>query len=178
MVVESSPREKKDKDVESSPQKKKKSLLFIILGVILLAIGGGGFFAYQKLLVKKHAATENVAAPGASDPTQHGGAPSNSPGVIYPMQPFIVNLADPQGKRYLKIKIELEIDSKEVADRLTKVDARLRDTVIMLLSSLTFEDIMTPEGKIRIRDELMDRFNQTIRPERINGIYFTELFVQ
>lgn len=176
MKEESSPQKKKDE--ESSPQKKKKSLLFIILGVILLAIGGGGFFAYQKLLAKKHAATENVATQEASATIQHGGAPSQAPGVIYSMQPFIVNLADPLGKRYLKIKIELEVNSKEVADNLTKVDAKLRDTVIMLLSSLTFEEIMTPEGKIRIRDELMDSFNQTIRPERINGIYFTELVVQ
>jgi flagellar FliL protein len=37
---------------------------------------------------------------------------------------------------------------------------------------------MTPEGKIRIRDELLERFNQIMRPDRIKNIYFTEFVVQ
>lgn len=37
---------------------------------------------------------------------------------------------------------------------------------------------MTPEGKIQIRDELLDRFNQILRPDRVLNIYFTDFVVQ
>lgn len=48
----------------------------------------------------------------------------------------------------------------------------------MLLSSLSFEEIMTPEGKIRIRDELLERFNVVLRPVRVRNVYFTEFVLQ
>lgn len=48
----------------------------------------------------------------------------------------------------------------------------------MLLTSLAFEEVMTPEGKIRIRVELLERFNQAARPDRIKNIYFSDFVVQ
>ena len=54
----------------------------------------------------------------------------------------------------------------------------MRDAVIVMLTSLSFEEVMTPEGKIRIRDELLIRFNQILKPDRIKNIYFTEFLVQ
>ena len=55
---------------------------------------------------------------------------------------------------------------------------KLRDMVITLLTSLTFEEVMTPEGKVQIRDELLERFNQILRPDRVRNIYFTDFVVQ
>jgi flagellar FliL protein len=63
-------------------------------------------------------------------------------------------------------------------EKAKQVAPKLRDMVIMMLTSLSFEEVMTPEGKIRIRDELLERFNQVMRPDRIKNIYFTEFVVQ
>ncbi len=154
---------------QQPPKKKSKTLLFIVLGLSILLLGGGGFFAYTKFLAPKPA-EEKMSAEEQ--------APKQFIGEIYAMEPFVVNLADPKGKRYLKIKIELELESPEAVAQAEKVSPKLRDMVIMMLTSLTFEDVMTPEGKIRIRDELFERFNQIMRPERIKNIYFTEFVVQ
>lgn len=158
-------------ETENVPQKKKKLVFLIVVAVAVLLLGGAGFFAYTKMMAPPPPAADGHG--GAEE--KHAAAPEN---VIYGLQPFVVNLADPKGKRYLKVKIELEVTSKEAVGRLEKLDAKLRDSVIMLLTSLTFEDVMTPEGKLRIRDELLDRFNQTVKPERINSIYFSEFVVQ
>jgi len=158
-------------ETENVPQKKKKLVFLIVLAVAVLLMGGAGFFAYTKMIASPPPAAEHGG--GAEEkPAQ---APEN---VIHGLQPFVVNLADPKGKRYLKVKIELEVGSEQAVARLEKLDAKLRDSVIMLLTSLTFEDVMTPEGKLRIRDELLDRFNQAVKPERINSIYFSEFVVQ
>ena len=154
---------------QQPPKKKSKALLFIVLGVSILLLGGGGFFAYTKFLAPPPAEEK-------TDATEQ--AQKQVIGEIYAMEPFVVNLADPKGKRYLKIKIELELESPEAVAIAEKVSPKLRDMVIMMLTSLTFEDVMTPEGKIRIRDELFERFNQIMRPERIKNIYFTEFVVQ
>jgi flagellar protein FliL len=97
---------------------------------------------------------------------------------MYPLEVFVVNLLDPRGKRYLKVQIEMELASPEAVARATRKNPKLRDTVIMMLTNLSFEDVMSPEGKIRIRDELLQRFNQDMRPDRVINIYFTEFVVQ
>lgn len=153
---------------EGAPQKKSKLLFFIILGAGILLIGGGGFFAYTKFLAPRPAAEENAAVQKEQQVI----------GEIFALEPFVVNLADPKGKRYLKVKVELELESPAAVEKATKVAPKLRDMVIMMLTSLSFEEVMTPEGKIRIRDELLERFNQIMRPDRIKNIYFTEFVVQ
>lgn len=84
-------------------------------------------------------------------------------GEIVTLEPFVVNLADPKGNRYLKMKISLELETLTAADKVQKVTPKLRDIVIMMLTSLSFEEVMTPEGKLRIRDELLERFNRVTR---------------
>jgi len=146
-------------------------IFFIILGVGILFLGGGGFFAYTKFLSHKPEVEET-----ADQETKKDAAPVI--GEMLVMEPFVVNLADPKGKRYLKVKIELELENKEAVDKATKASPKLRDMVIMMLTSLDFEEVMTPEGKIRVRDELMERFNEIMRPDHIKNIYFTEFVVQ
>ncbi len=155
---------------EESPKKKSKLMLFVILGVVILLLGGGGFFAYTKFLAPKPAVEEGMDAENNEPPAIIG--------EVYALEPFVVNLADPKGKRYLKVKIEIELESPEAVEKAGKVAPKLRDMVIMMLTSLGFEEVMTPEGKIRIRDELLERFNQIMRPDRIKNIYFTEFVVQ
>ncbi len=181
----------KESGGEGAPKKKSKLMLFIALGVGVALLGGGGFFAYTKFLAPKPA----VDAENGAEETGHGEKASGAKGhgeekgkgnekdkeamgEMLVLDPFVVNLADPKGKRYLKIRIELEIDSKETMAKAEKLKPKLRDTVIMMLTSLSFEEVMSPEGKIRIRDELMDRFNQLLKPERVQQIYFTDFVVQ
>ncbi|MBU2539475.1 MAG: flagellar basal body-associated FliL family protein [Proteobacteria bacterium] len=163
--------EKDTEATEQEPKKKSKMGFFIILGVGILVLGGGGFFAYTKFLGQKPA-VEDVASQEVKK------EPEAVIGEMLVMDPFVVNLADPKGKRYLKVKIELELESKEAVDKATKAAPKLRDMVIMMLTSLGFEEVMTPEGKIRVRDELLERFNEIMRPDHIKNIYFTEFVVQ
>lgn len=148
------------------PKKKSRTMPLIILALVLLLVGGGGFFAYTTFI----APPETTVVP----PTESASAI----GEMITLNEFVVNLADPKGKRYLKCKISLEVESVEAKERVAKIAPKLRDIVIMLLTSLAFEEVMTPEGKIRIRNELLERFNQAARPDRIRNLYFSDFVVQ
>jgi flagellar FliL protein len=153
-----------------APKKKSKMMLFIILGVVLLLAGGGGFLAYTKLMAPAPVA-DGAAAPVEVEEFE-------KVGEMITFKEFVVNLSDPKGKRYLKCQISLEVESIEALERIRKIEPKMRDIVIMLLTSLAFEEVMTPEGKIRIRDELLERFNQAARPDKITHLYFINFVVQ
>ena len=148
---------------------KKKGMLLIIVGVLVLAIGGGGFFAYKKFLAPHPAISEEEKAKKE---------PVEKEGEIFALEPFVVNLSDPKGKRYLKVTVTLELETPAAVSKAEKSVPKMRDMVIMMLTSLTFEEIMTPEGKIRVRDELLERFNLILRPERVKSLFFTDFVVQ
>ncbi|MBU4263651.1 MAG: flagellar basal body-associated FliL family protein [Proteobacteria bacterium] len=152
------------------PTKKSKKILFIILGAAILLLGAGGYFAYTQFLAPKPPPVEQAPVNPADMP--------ETVGEIVTLEPFVVNLADPRGNRYLKMKISMELETLEAAERVQKVTPKLRDLVIMMLTSLSFEEVMTPEGKLRIRDELLERFNRVTRPDKVKNIYFSEFVVQ
>jgi len=158
-------------EASAEKPKKKKTLLFIIIGVVLLCGAGGGFFAYTKFM-KPDPAVVAAAAEKAKK------AAAEAVGEMFELKPFVVNLSDPKGKRYLKVKIILELGDAADVERAEKAKPKMRDMVIMMLTSLTFEEVMTPEGKIRIRDELHERFNHVLRPTRVRNIYFTDFVIQ
>lgn len=163
--------EAKTTEEDGGGKKKSKLILFAGLGVGLLLLAGGGFFAYTKFLAPK---PEVIAEQGEATQQQS----QDAIGQMFTLDPFVVNLADPKGKRYLKVRIELELATPKLIEKAEKLKPKLRDLVIMMLTSLSFEEVMTPEGKIGIRDELVDRFNLALKPDRITNLYFTEFVVQ
>ncbi|OKY74595.1 MAG: flagellar basal body protein FliL [Desulfobulbaceae bacterium DB1] len=157
-------------DGTEQPKKKSKTMLFIILGSAILLLGGGGFFAYTKFLAPPPTPVEELIDQKTELPP--------TVGEIVTLDPFVVNLADPKGNRYLKMTISMELESLEASERTQKLAPKLRDIVIMMLTSLSFEEVMTPEGKLRIRDELLERFSRVTKPDKIKNIYFSEFVVQ
>lgn len=95
-----------------------------------------------------------------------------------PLPELTVNLADPSGTRYLKIGMEVELTSPEVAQELQAQNARVRDAIILLLSSKTVAQLATPEGKVLLKNEVAARLNQILGAPRIVRIFFTNFVFQ
>ena len=58
-----------------------------------------------------------------------------------------MNLADSGGKRYLRVTMALELSDPEA---LTNIESRLpqiRDAILMILPTKTFDEVSTTEGK-------------------------------
>jgi flagellar FliL protein len=100
--------------------------------------------------------------------------------VIFPLNPFIVNLMDRSGlgKRYLKVSMKLEVGSEKNKELLDDRIPQIRDTVLLLLSSLTFKDINSIEGKIDLKQSLISRINRVLGDGPVKTIYFSEFVVQ
>lgn len=99
-------------------------------------------------------------------------------GVLQDLKPFIVNLADPGGKRYLKLTLSLEVDNTEVQNEVASRLPQIRDAILLLLSGLTFDDISTRAGKMRLRNQIISICNDLLASGQVKGVYFSEFVVQ
>ena len=147
---------------------KKRLILIVGALVLLLALGGGGFFAYRTFF----------AAPEPVEQPEEPPAPKVTMGPVYPLDPFLVNLADPGRPRFLKVVIQLELSDEQVSAELDTLRPKVRDALLTLLSSKTSADLVTVADKERLRNELLHRLNAFLSTGKVVEVYFTEFVVQ
>jgi flagellar FliL protein len=159
---------KEEEAVEvAAPEKKKKPIvkIIIIAAVVLVVVAGGiagGLYYFGKAGV-----AHKAAAP-----------PPPAIGALWPMEPFIVNLLDNQGERYLKIIMQLEVSNQLVVAELEQLKPKLRDNVLDLLTAKTYSELMDMGGKQRLRDEVAIRVNSYLTKGKVVKVYFTDFVIQ
>ncbi len=161
---------------EKAVETKKKSGLvkWILLGVILLLLGGGGFFVYTKFFAssgEEASQTEGMLPEGekAKKPTDT---------KIVSLPTFLVNLADPLGRRYLKLTMDVEVAGDKTAAELDKNMPKVRDAIILLLSSKTYADLASLENKQLLKMEIVNQLNLILETSNILRVYFSEMVIQ
>ncbi len=165
--------EKKDQATEEQPKKSRKMLFIIIAVVVVLLAAGGGVAAVFLLGGGKEAAAAEADA-GKEKQQQEKL-------ILVPLDTFIVNLADPKGDRFMKATIRLTTDDPELEQKIQSdpvLKARIRDRVLSILSSKTFQDVNNPVGKESLRRELQRELNQVLPEDSIKEVLFVEFIVQ
>ena len=99
-------------------------------------------------------------------------------GFMFPLDPFIVNLAGSGGSRLLKVNVSLKMSAPEVHLELRKNILKIRDSILFLLSNKSFEDIDSFQEKSKLENEIMVRVNKFLTAGQVNGAYFTEFIIQ
>lgn len=167
---------------EEGKPKGSSKMLIIIVGVIILAGAGGYFFMSKSSGSGGKEENTHEGKSGGHGEAKGGhektGEKTGTSGIIHPLDTFIVNLADPNRTRYLKITIQLEMDKSESVTEVSSKTTQIRDALIILLSSKSIDEIAAAEGKYQLRDEIVVRVNQFMTKGRAVTAYFTDLVVQ
>ena len=149
---------------QKQPGKGNKKLI-IIAGAILLLLASG-FLAYIMFYGEK----------GKADTAAHKKEESSGKDMFVSLDPFVMNLAE-QG-RFLKLSMQFELTDKSYQPMVLDKIPKLRDAIIILISSKDSESLSSPEGKFQLKDELLLRANQIIGKGVFKNLYFTEFIMQ
>ena len=148
-------------------------LLIGIMMLLMLGLGGGLFMMWNQL-----SALNAQSVADAGEQPDEVVSLEQSLGPIFPLDTFIVNLADKGGTRYLRVTMDLELGNSDLEDELYKRLPQVRDSLLMILPSKRFEDISTVQGKTALRDEMLEALNGYLGQGKITNIYFKEFVVQ
>ncbi len=161
-----------------APPEKKKSPVMLIVIIILAAfvIGGGGAVAF--LLFTGSDETQAPQDQKADQPKATSAVKKEKLGPIVMLEPFIVNLAGSGGRNYLKVSINLELANEQLQNEITNKMPKIRDAILLILSTKTFEEIKSSEGKLVLKNELLKRLNSYLMTGMIDNIYFTSFVIQ
>lgn len=158
-------------------------------GAALAILAGVGFVFFSSTPESAHVVADAEAAEDATDSAgqpvevasgyDEAASPAPAPiGEVFALDTFIVNIEDHNRDRYLKLKTELEVSGSEVSEELRGRMPQVRDLILSLLGSKSFEEVRTIEGKNFLREEILLRLNALLIAGKVRRVFFTEFVVQ
>ena len=178
-----------EKTTPTAETPKKKSNPIILIAVVLVAVAAGGFGAWRFLPRPAAAADSKDSQADKSDKSDKSDDKprkrSKKPKVksVVHLESFVVNLSGPDETGYLRVGIDLGCEGEESGGEGEKKKddgamAMIRDTVLTVLGRSKASDLLTPEGKEKLKKDLLDALDERVPDLGVLEIYFTEFIVQ
>jgi len=159
-----------DKPEQTESKKSVRKILF--LGVAaLLVLGVAGVAVWF------------VLRP-STNPTERKPKAQAAPEIksVLHLESFIVNLADPDENRFLRVGIDLGLENEKGGrggeEQGGVPMARVRDTILGVLNTWRSDALLAPEGKTKLKEELIRALRQRVPELGVREVYFTDFLVQ
>ncbi|MBN1275848.1 MAG: flagellar basal body-associated FliL family protein [Deltaproteobacteria bacterium] len=152
--------------------------IIIIAGSAFLVVFIGMILALTMIWSKLNTLDRTVNPPPVEEAEEAVEVVVQKIGPIYPLDTFIVNLADQGGNRYLRLSISLELRDEKVKNNVDERIPQIRDSILLILPNKTVDDLKSNEGKGALRNEISARLNAMFPAGEIANIYFTEFVMQ
>ncbi len=131
----------------------------------------------QEVSLADVAAVEKVegehAAEGEHGEKKDGEVPTN-----FIKEAFTVNLADSKGAHFAQVTIEIEVPDDSVKKAVEAQRPKIRDFIVVVLSSKTYEQVSTVDGREFLREEIRNKINGTLPRGQVKEVHFTQFIVQ
>lgn len=105
------------------------------------------------------------------------------PAIYLSLDPaFVVNFAESDKARFLQITVEVMTRNKEVEEHVKTHMPVIRNNLVLLFSSQTYDGVSTLEGKELLREEALVVIQKILEEETgdpgVEAVYFTSFVMQ
>jgi len=196
-----------DAAAEAAPPKgdQSKLILIAVIGVLSMVLVGGGVASFF-LLRDKHSDTEEVAdaeedaavadkadkekekekeKKDKKDKSKKGkDAAPKGPALYVSLEPpFVVNFTAGQPARFLQITAQIMTRDPATSQLLKDNDPLVRNDLLMLFATQTYEAISAAEGKENLRKQALEAVRNVVKteggtPDHVEAVYFTSIVMQ
>lgn len=178
--------------IEGTPQpttrgETLKTVLFVVV-FLLLGVGVGGGGVYFLTQTKAGTVTADAEDDGeetdvADDEEEAAAAEQPSTPYYFSLDPaFVVNFPGRGRAKFLQVNIDGVTRDPNLKEDITTHLPRIRNNIVLLLSSKTYEDVITAEGKEKLRQEVLGEINKILLDETgkddVEDVFFTSFVMQ
>jgi flagellar basal body-associated protein FliL len=163
------------------------SLLFLLSVLAFFAVGGlGGYRYYQLQKHRDHPLSEaEKSAKHLSEFIRRQAEENKRKAGLISLGSFTIELRAPQGRKkrpygvfdMAEIELVLDCDSKETRDYIEEHQPQVRNQVTNYFTAIERAELMTQEGKKRVKKSLMERLNLWLPKGKVEDVYITKLLL-
>ena len=151
---------------EAVPTKSRKKVLFLA-AIVMALVSAGASGAWYMVQQKSHAQVKHEAP---------------KPPVFVSLEPFTVNLQPDPDDQFLQVEISLQVADQEQADLIKLEMPKVRNRLLLLLSSKKSSEISSVKGKNQLSEEIIAQIDQPFSPsakgQNLLGVFFTSFVIQ
>lgn len=92
------------------------------------------------------------------------------------LETFVVNLSDHE-RSYLRVGIDLGL-GRELGKGESVPVALVRDTILTVLAQCRADELLTPQGKAQLKQDLLRGLQQRAAALDVREVYFNEFLIQ
>ena len=107
---------------------------------------------------------------------ERSGGDGKTGGTLH-LETFVLNLSDPGQRSYLRVGIDLGL-SRPLGKAEAPPLGPVRDTIIGVLGQAKAEDLITAEGKAKLKQDLLRALQNRVPELGVVEVYFTEFLIQ
>jgi flagellar protein FliL len=162
----------------AAPAGSSGSKPFVLIGLVvinMLVVAFVGYMIWKGRKAEEARPGIEKAIEGENQTQTAEAAAPEDVGQVIPLETFVVNLAGSKGRKVLKVNMELEVKGAEVVKEIDNRKAQIRDFIIIILSSKSYEEVSAKDGKESLKTEIKDNINSFLSKGKILNVYFTEL---
>lgn len=162
-----------------------KKKLFIILLLLLLLLGGmgaGAFFFLFSDDKKEEVADKPVGEDVVTEESIQAALEDQSKAIfedIVQLEPFEqIFLKQDSTMHYISLGIALEMTDPAFRRQVYTMEPRIRKIIESRMRQMSWMELRSPQGKLKLKFELLNRINQIFPKVAIRHIYFTNFMMQ
>ncbi|HMN44425.1 MAG TPA: flagellar basal body-associated FliL family protein [Povalibacter sp.] len=159
----------------AAPAPRSGSKMFMVILVAVLAAGAAGTGVYFMTGKKGDEATADA---------EHKQAKAKLPPTYVKLDPpFVSNFESRGAMRFLQVSVEVMTRDVVVADLVKQHDPMVRNDLLMLFGTQTYDTISTAEGKEQLRTKALEAVRNVITTQggdgaKVEQLYFTSFVMQ
>lgn len=155
----------------------KKKIIILAAAILLLA--GVGAAVYFFVLNKPDSDSEEPAQTMQSSQSTTADSEAVEESNVFEFDSFIVNILNDGVTHYLKMEIAFDTRDPKTKEKLSKEVCRIKDAIILLSSSKTFDEVCDLNGKLQLKQDIKELVNGILGKEgHVNKVYFTDFVIQ
>ena len=86
----------------------------------------------------------------------------------------MVNVNSEQGSKFLQVQMELELSDPVVEDEVSRKKAAIRDSIIVLLTSRSYQELRASNGLKALRTDVIQSVNHLLSGGKVKDVFFTQ----
>lgn len=142
-----------------TPSGSKRRVILLLLPVVLLAGAGIWFW---------------LARSSSPRPGTEG---SQVKSTLH-LDTFVLNLSDLDQRSYLRVGIDLGLNTEPKRGEEPAPVAEVRDTILGVLAEGKVDELLTESGKTKLKENLLSALRQRMPQLGVEEVYFTEFLIQ
>jgi flagellar basal body-associated protein FliL len=94
------------------------------------------------------------------------------------LEPFVLNLADPEQRSYLRVGIDLGLGRELGRGENAPPVGEVRDVILGVLAQSRVDELLTAKGKAKLKEDLLLGLQERVPGLGVEEVYFTEFLIQ